>query len=135
MPNATTVDLIRRFYQARDVRDLVAVRETLAPNVAWHDPYPPPHGGDLVGADAVIAQIIEAADRITGGTTRLALFDVLANASRAVAIVDWSTTIRGRQMTGRELAHYEVRDGRIVEAWFYPGDRAASDQFFSDLSD
>jgi hypothetical protein len=37
-------------------------------------------------------------------------------------------------MSGRELAHYEVRDGRIVEAWFYPGDRAASDQFFTDTA-
>ena len=57
--------------------------------------------------------------------------DVLAKDVRAVAIVDWSATYRGRTMHGRELAHYEIRDGRITEAWFYPWDKAGSDAFFA----
>jgi len=123
--------LVLEFYNARARRDLGAVRRILADDVAWHDPYPPPHGGDFVGAERVIAQIIEAADRITGGSTVLVPFDVLANPLRAVAIVDWRTSIDERDIAGRELAHYEIRDGRIVEAWFYPQNPAASDAFFS----
>src|ERR671923_95724 len=69
--------------------------------------------------------------RMLPGSTRLTLVDVLANDERAVAIVDWSATYRGRTMHGRELAHYEIRGGRIVEAWFYPWDKAASDAFFA----
>jgi ketosteroid isomerase-like protein len=98
--------------------------------VRWHDPYPPPHGGDLVGADAVIAGVIEAAGELTGDTTRLQLRDVIASATHALALVDWSTTLDGREMSGAEGAVYRIVDGRVVEAWFFPEDPAASDAFF-----
>jgi hypothetical protein len=35
-------------------------------------------------------------------------------------------------MLGQEAAIYKVVDGRIVEAWFHPGDQAASDAFFAE---
>jgi hypothetical protein len=34
------------------------VRAILADDVRWHDPYPPPPGGDLVGTGALIANVI-----------------------------------------------------------------------------
>jgi ketosteroid isomerase-like protein len=127
-PNET---LIRRFYEARARDDRATIRDILHPDVAWHDPYPPPHGGELRGAEAVLHDVVDRAGEITDGSTRLDLVDVLANAQRALAIVDWSATIRGRSARGREIAHFEIRSGRIVEAWFYPWDRAASDAFFA----
>jgi len=125
------VELIRNFYDARTRDDRDAVREILAEDIAWHDPYPPPHGGDLQGLEAVLREIFDKAGELTGGTTRLWLHDVLANDEHAVALVNWSSTFRGKTMQGREVAVYHVRDGKITEAWFYPEDKAASDQFFS----
>ena len=125
------VALVRRLYEARAHGDRAVIRQIIAPDVAWHDPYPPPHGGDLYGLDAVFRDVFDRAGELTGGSTRLTPVDVLANDERAVAIVDWSSTYRGRTMHGRELAHYEIRKGRIVEAWFYPWDKAASDAFFA----
>jgi ketosteroid isomerase-like protein len=122
--------LVRAFYDARARNDRPTLRRILDPDVEWHDPYPPPHGGDLKGAAAVFRDIFDAAGRLTGGETRLWLEDVLANDERVVALVGWSSSYRGRTMEGRELALYTVRDGRITEARFFPFDRAASDRFF-----
>ena len=123
--------LIRAFYDARARGDRAAVRRMLAHDVRWHDPYPPPHGGDLVGADAVLNDIVDAASVITGGSTRLELHQVVADGVLAVALVRWSATLDGRTMSGQEAAVYKVVDERIVEAWFHPADPAASDAFFT----
>lgn len=127
-PNA---ELLRKFYDARARDDRETIVAMLDEDVAWHDPYPPPHGGDLRGAEAVLSDIFDRAGKLTGGTTRMWLHDVLANDVHAVALVNWSSTYKGRTMEGREVAVYHVRDGKITEAWFYPEDKAASDEFFA----
>jgi ketosteroid isomerase-like protein len=124
-------ELIRRFYDARDRGDRDALREMLAADVAWHDPYPPPHGGDLVGRDAVFRDICDAAGVLTGGTTKLWLEQVMATDRHAAAMVGWSSTLRGKTMTGRELAVFHIARGAIAEAWFYPEDPAAVIAFFA----
>lgn len=123
--------LIRTFYDARARGDRTGVRQLLADDVRWHDPYPPPHGGDLVGADRVIADIVDAAGQLTGGSTRLVLQAVIADGVLVAALVRWSSTMAGRAMQGQEAAVYKVVNGRIVEAWFHSGDQAASDAFFN----
>ena len=128
-------ELIRRLYAARARDDRDAVRAILAEDVRWHDPYPPPHGGDLVGADAVIADVIERAGELTNGSTRLSPRSVIASDTHALALVDWSTTLEGRQMSGTEGAVYRIVDGRVLEAWFFPQDPAASDVFFEGGAD
>jgi ketosteroid isomerase-like protein len=126
-----TARLIRVFYTARERNDRNALRDLLAEDVAWHDPYPPPHGGDLRGRDAVLKDVFEAAGELTGGTTRLWLESVLATDHHAAAVIGWSSIFRGRSMSGRELAVFYVTDGRIVEAWFYPENPDAVQAFFS----
>jgi ketosteroid isomerase-like protein len=122
--------LVRRFYEARARDDREAIRACLHPEVAWHDPYPEPHGGDLRGVDAVFAQIFDAAGELTGGSGRLIPHDVLANDQHAVALVDWSTSLHGRSMQGREVAVFHVDSGLITEAWFYSEDPQAVAEFF-----
>jgi ketosteroid isomerase-like protein len=124
-------ELVRRLYAARARDDRDEVRAILADDVRWHDPYPPPHGGDLVGAEAVIGNVIEAAGELTGGSTRLELRDAIASDTHALALVDWSTTLHGKQMSGTEAAVYRIAGGRVVEAWFFPEDPGASDAFFA----
>ena len=122
--------LVREFYAARERGDRDRLREILAEDVAWHDPYPPPHGGDLEGRDAVFREIFDAAGQLTGGTTRLWLEQVIATDRHAAALIGWSSTFRGKTMSGRELAVFHVVSNRIVEAWFYPEDPAAVLAFF-----
>jgi ketosteroid isomerase-like protein len=122
--------VVRRFYAARAAGDRDTVRELVADDVAWHDPYPPPHGGDLRDRDAVFRDVFDAAGELTGHTTRLWLEQVMATGRHVAAMVGWSSTFRGRCMSGRELAVFHVEGGRIVEAWFYPEDPAAVMAFF-----
>lgn len=124
-------DLIRRFYDARARGDRETLQAILHPDVAWHDPYPPPHGGDLHGAEAVFESVFDKAAQLTGGSTRLWLDSVHSTTRHAAAVVGWSSTYRGRSMQSRELAVFAVRDGRIVEAWFYPEDPEAALAFFT----
>ena len=95
-------------------------------------PYPPPHGGDLRGRDAVLRDVFDAAGELTGGTTRLWLEHVLATGRHVAALVGWSSTFRGRSINGRELAVFHVEGGRIVEAWFHPEDPEAELAFFGE---
>jgi ketosteroid isomerase-like protein len=122
--------IIRRLYDARAEGDLATVRAILDSDVAWHDPYPPPHGGDLRGVDAVLRDVFEAAGHLTGGSTRLWIESVMATGRHAVALVGWSSSFRGRTMQSREVAVYEIRNGRITEAWFYPEDPEGARRFF-----
>jgi len=124
--------VVRRFYTARAESDRDTVRALLADDVAWHDPYPPPHGGDLRGRDAVLRDVFDAAGELTGGTTRVWLEHVLATSRHVAALVGWSSTFRGRSINGRELAVFHVEGGRIVEAWFHPEDPEAVLAFFGE---
>lgn len=123
--------VVRSFYDARARGDRGLLERLLADEVRWHDPYPPPHGGDLVGRDAVLADIVDAAAVLTGGSTRLELHALIADGVLVAALVRWSATMDGRSMQGQEAAVYKVADGRIVEAWFHPADQSASDAFFT----
>jgi ketosteroid isomerase-like protein len=125
-------DLVRRFYDARARDDRDEIRRLVSAGVAWHDPYPPPHGGDLTGLDAVLEQIFDAAREITGGSTRLRIHDVVANDHHAVALVEWSSSIPGKgSIEGREVALYHVENGVITEAWFYPEEPQRYSEFFA----
>ena len=125
--------MVRRFYVARAEGDRDAVRELLADDVAWHDPYPPPHGGELKGRDAVLSDVFDAAGELTSGSARLWLEQVMATGRHVAALVGWSSTFRRQTMEGRELAVFHVEKGRIVEAWFYPEDPEAVLEFFGQV--
>lgn len=127
----SNLSLIRDFYSARARNDRAAIRRILHPDVAWHDPYPPPHGGDLQGIDAVLRDIFDRAGELTHGTTRLELRDVVTTREYVAAVVDWQSTLKGVTMTGTELAVYHVVADRVVEVWFYPDERDAAARFFS----
>jgi ketosteroid isomerase-like protein len=120
--------LIRDYYEAREQGNLGAVRSKMADDIAWHDPYPEPYGGDLTGADTVLGQVF-AAGQASGAT--FTVHDVLASDEHAVALVEWSATVSGETLDGREVAVYHVRRGLITEAWFYPEDPARYAEFFS----
>jgi hypothetical protein len=125
-------ELIRRFYDARAANDRPGVRACMADDIAWHDPYPEPHGGDLRGPDAVFAQIFDAAGEITGHSLRISLHDVLGTDDHAAALVDWSASIPGKgRIDGREVAVFHVADGKITEVWFFPQDQYTYEEFFS----
>lgn len=123
-------DLVRKLYDARRRGDEDVVRSLLASDVRWHDPYPPPFGGDFTGADEVVAWMFGPLDQGMDNSG-LELHDVVANDRHAVALVNWWAVLGGRRMDGREIGVYHIRDEKITEVWFTTEDRQASDSFFS----
>jgi ketosteroid isomerase-like protein len=124
-------ELIAELYEARKRKDRARIREIFAEDIAWHDPYPPPHGGDLVGVEAVLRDVFDKAGELTGGSTTLELVQTFATDDHVAALVNWSSEYRGKRMEGREIAVYRVRDGRVTEAWFYPANQEAAWEFFA----
>ena len=84
--------------------------------------------GFLGGPEAVIDMIGRALEA-TDGNFELAVSRTVETGSHVAALIVWSTTRGGREIEGREMAVYEVRDGCIASAWFYP-ENIAHDQAF-----
>ena len=126
-PNAA---LIRSLYEARDRHDEGTIRSVLSEGVIWHEPdVGGEHTGDLHGPEAVLAMMEDARSR-TGGTFRLRPREVVANGEHAVALVDWSATLNGEALEGKEVAVYRVRDGKVVEVHFHQEDGELDRRFW-----
>lgn len=76
----------------------------------------------------MIDQVFAAAEE---SQARFRLHDAVANDEHAVALVEWSATIGGRTLHGREVGIYHVRNGRVTEVWFHPEDPQAYAEFFA----
>ena len=84
--------------------------------------------GELQGRDAALDMIRRALDT-TGGAFDLAVASTAETGSHVAAAIEWSADKGGRRIAGRELAVFEVRDGRILSARFHP-DNLADDRVF-----
>ena len=124
--------LIRAFYDARREAsrsgDLGLLVPFLAADVRWSEPDVGDHMGFLEGPEAVIDMIGRALEA-TDGSFELAVSRTVETGSHVAALIVWSARRGGREIEGREMAVYEVHDGRIAAAWFYP-DNIADDQAF-----
>ena len=126
-PNA---QLVRNFYHARAHKQMGAVRAMLADDVVWHEfGNRPGFTGELRGAEAVL-RMIEKAESITGSTLDLELEDLLANDSRVVALVRWNSKHGSKELSGREVGVYEIRNRCIAEVRFFVDDASSVEQFW-----
>ena len=126
---------IRAFYDARrtasrsgDPGDLSPIEPFIAPDVRWSEPDVGDHMGDFRGRAAVL-DMIRRALGTTGGTFKLSVVSTVETGSHVAATIAWSAEKDGRSIEGRELAVYEVRDGRIAAARFHP-ENIADDRVF-----
>jgi ketosteroid isomerase-like protein len=113
------VAVIRRLYAARAAGDVQAVGALLAEDVVWHEPGSFDYSGDHRGRAAVL-DLLARLRGATGGTFRLEARDAVATGEHVAVTVHWSAERAGRRDAGQELAVYRVRDGVVVEAWFFP---------------
>ena len=124
--------LIRAFYDARreaSRTDNPSLLEPfIAPDVHWREPDVGAHMGDLRGRAAVL-DMIHRALATTGGTFDLRVTDTIETGSHVAALIAWSARKNGQLIEGRELAIYELCEGRIAAAWFHP-ENIADDQVF-----
>jgi uncharacterized protein len=120
-------DLLRREYDAFAREDLTSLDEIFADDIVYHVPGHNPFSGDYQGKEAVYELFRQ--DR--RASFRSEIHDILANDRHAVALTVVHGARQGRVLEDITVHVVHVVDGRITEAWFFPGDQAASDAFWS----
>ncbi len=132
LPAGPLGGFIRAFYEARReavlAGDLSLLERFIASDVCWSEPEVGGHMGVLRGRDAVIDMIRRALET-TGGSFALSVAATVESATHVSALIDWSAVSGGQRIEGRELAVYQIRNGRIAEAWFHP-ENIADDRAF-----
>jgi uncharacterized protein len=124
-------DLLRAGFAAFGRGDPEAVqKQSWADDIRWHFPGRNPLAGDYEGAEQV-GQLFAREAELTGGTLTVELYDVLANNACAVAMVAVRGERGGKLLNDNIVIIYHIRDGKISEAWSYPADLYAEDEFWS----
>ena len=149
--------LVREAFAAFGRGDLDALRSQYwAEDIRYHVPGRGPLAGDYEGA----ARVLEFFGRVfelSGGTFSAELRDVLANDEHALALytgraerVDktaignihadkaaignihsFKPAIGNIHYEDNTVQYFDIRDGKVTEAWVYPADQYATDEFFS----
>jgi uncharacterized protein len=120
-------DLLRREYDAFAREDLTSLDEIFADDIVYHVPGHNPFSGDYRGKEAVYELFRQ--DR--HASFRSEIHDILANDRHAAALTVVHGARQGRILEDITVHVVHVVDGRITEAWFFPGDQAASDASWS----
>lgn len=124
-------DLVRETFAASGRGDIGALRDQyFADSMRLHYPGQSPLAGDHDG----VAQVMGFFGRVrelSGGTFRTELHDVVANDEHTVALFTARAERADRRLADRIVEVFHIRDGKAAEAWIYPADLYASDEFWS----
>jgi ketosteroid isomerase-like protein len=122
-------DLLRRGYEAFSSGDMQTLGELFADDIVWHVGGRNQLSGDYRGTQEVF-NLFGSFAQLTGGSLRIVLHDALANDEHAVALQKVTGEREGRRLDDNGVGVYHVRDGKVLEAWFHPGDAYALDEFW-----
>jgi len=127
-PNATVV---RRLYAAFAQGDMETVRGCFAEDAVWHMPGRSPLAGDHVGWDEIGHDFFAKLRKLSGGTFKSDLTDVVVNDQHAVALQHATATRGTKSLDITACQLMRIRDGRILEVQGYYSDQYALDEFWS----
>jgi ketosteroid isomerase-like protein len=120
-------DHLRREYEAFARDDVASFDGIFADDIVDHVPGHNPFSGDYRGKEAVFELFRQ--DR--RDSFRSEIHDILADDRHAVALTVVQGARQGRVLEDITVHVVHVVDGKITESWFFPGDQAASDAFWS----
>jgi ketosteroid isomerase-like protein len=126
--------VVRALYAAVERGQPAAIAALLDESVVFHVPGRSPNTGDYRGKGAVLSFLQRAAE-LTGGTLALELGDVATGRHHVFALARYTARRLDRSLENRLTHVLRVRDGRVVESWFYTGDQYAVDAFWADEGD
>lgn len=124
------ITVFRRAMDAFSAGDMESLAEVFHPDVQWHIPGESPLSGDFEGRDATFATF-ELDFRLSDGTYRPHLHDVLANDTHIVALLNATATRDGKELDMDYVIVFRVSDGRIAEGWELWTDQREFDAFWS----
>lgn len=131
MGAAENVEILRGGYDSFNSGDLDALTEIFDENVVWHTPGRSSMANDYQGREATLAYFGRLGQE-TGGSFRAGLRHLLASDDDLVAGVQQNTGERnGKQLAVDVCLLFQLKDGRIIEAWEHFQDLYAWDEFWS----
>lgn len=124
------ITLVENYFKAIQTGDLDTVGASLSPDIIWYQPGQNQFSGVQNGANSVFALIGGMMD-ISGGSFKIdKVHAVMGNGARVAAIVEFSGTRDGAEISMLGVDILTVKDGQISEAWLYSEDQAAEDAFW-----
>ena len=124
------ITLVENYFKAIQTGDLDTVGASLSPDIVWYQPGQNQFSGVQNGANSVFALIGGMMD-ISGGSFKIdKVHAVMGNGARVAAIVEFSGTRDGAEISMLGVDILTVKDGQISEAWLYSADQAAEDAFW-----
>lgn len=124
------IAVFMRAMHAFSAGDMDTLAEVFHPDVRWHLAGRSPLAGDFHGRDATFAAF-ELEFRLSGGTYRPELHDVLADDAHTVALLHATASRDGRELDMDYAIVFHIDDGRITEGWELWFDQRAFDAFWS----
>jgi len=122
-------EVLRSSFEEFGRGDMEALRGRFAEDIRWNFPGRSQLAGTESGVDGALGWLGRTYE-LSGGTITTDVHDILANDTHALALFTIRAEREGRSLEDRTVGIYHVRDGRIVEAWFNPGDQYATDEFW-----
>jgi ketosteroid isomerase-like protein len=127
---AENVRILQRGYEAFNSGDINALTEIFDEGVRWHTPGRSPLANDYQGRDATFGYFGRLGEG-TGGTFRAEPRQFVADDDLVVAIQHNSAERNGKRLDVDLCIVFQLRDGRITEAWEHFSDLYAWDEFWS----
>ncbi|MGI9113380.1 MAG: nuclear transport factor 2 family protein [Gaiellaceae bacterium] len=107
----------------------LSLRDCFAEDVVWRVPGASAVAGKYRGRSEIF-RFLGSLPKLTNGTYRSRLIDVLASGERAAALYRASGEREGRSLDIDQLLLFTIRDGLVVEVLALPNDAAAFDEFW-----
>jgi hypothetical protein len=126
----TNQALVRRIMEAFARKEGFALRDCFAEDAVWHVP----GGGVMSGTHrgrTEIFRFLARLPRLTDGTYRSTLVDVLASETRGAGLYRAQGEREGRSIDIDQVLLFTIRDGVVTEVLALPSDPAAFEAFWA----
>jgi uncharacterized protein len=108
----------------------LALRDCFAEDAVWHVPGDGVMAGTYHGRSEIF-RFLARLPKLTGGTYRSRVIDVLASDERAAGLYRAMGEREGRTIDIDQLLLFTIRDGVVTEVLALPSDPAAFERFWA----
>ena len=123
--------LVRRIMEAFARKEGFALRDCFAEDAVWHVPGAGVMSGTYRGRSEIF-RFLARLPKLTGGTYRSTLVDVLASEQRGAGLYRAQGEREGRSLDIDQLLLFTIRDGVVTEVLALPSDPVAFDAFWAE---
>lgn len=123
--------VVREMFAAYGRGDTEALKRIFAEDAVYHIPGRNDFSKDYRGQKAIFDLFEQQKKRMGGRPYKVEIIDLLVSEKHVVALTRVEAEAAGKSATWRGSNVYQIRAGKIAEAWFMLDDLYAYDQFWT----